>query len=260
MWKKLTDQAGYPIELGDVPMRIISLVPSQTELLHDLGLGDRVVGITKFCIHPGHWFREKNRVGGTKDVKVDCVRELVPDLVIANMEENRKEDVDEIRTFCPVWTTNIRSIPQALEMIRQVGEITATQGKAAAIIAEIREGWGRIRPAPKRVAYLIWQNPYMVAGGDTYIDSVMEACGWTNVFRHHGRYPTVTRDDLAEANIELLLLSSEPYPFKIKQLNEMKDFLSSCRVILVDGELFSWYGSRMRLLPEYLEELLDSLK
>jgi ABC-type Fe3+-hydroxamate transport system substrate-binding protein len=255
MWKKLTDQTGYQVALPKPPERIISLVPSQTELLQDLGLGEKVVGITKFCVHPEEWFRGKPRVGGTKNPRIGTIRDLAPDLVIANKEENRKEDVEAIRQFCPVWTSDVQTIEQALAMIRQVGEITDREEEAARIAGQIGEGLGKIVRRPGRVAYLIWKDPWMAAGSETFIDSVMATCGWENVFGGRERYPEVSLEEMKASSPEVLLLSSEPYPFKIRHLEYLRLHLPNADIRLVDGEMFSWYGSRMRLLPGYLEGL-----
>ncbi|MDP1589388.1 MAG: helical backbone metal receptor, partial [Prosthecobacter sp.] len=165
------DQLGREVKVPAPPQRIISLVPSQTELLSDLGLGDRVVGITKFCVHPEEWFRTKARVGGTKDVKLDVVRSLNPDLIIANREENVQGQIDTLSNEFPVWVSDVNDLPSALEMIASIAGITGTVGKGEELIGTIAQQFDGIIPQKERTAiYLIWKNPYMAAGSGTFID------------------------------------------------------------------------------------------
>ncbi|HEX5668217.1 MAG TPA: helical backbone metal receptor [Chitinophagaceae bacterium] len=255
MWKITIDQAGYELKLENIPRRIISVVPSQTELLYHLGLEEEVVGITKFCVHPEAWFRNKKRVGGTKTLDIDLIRELRPDLVIANKEENTKEDVLSLRAICPVWTSDIHTITEALAMIREVGGLVGKAAGANLLASEVRSGFGQIRPFGLRSAYLIWKNPFMAAGGDTFISDMMRAAGLENVFTNKSRYPEMDLEDLRAAGIELLLLSSEPYPFKMKDIESLNEVLPQTRIVLADGEMFSWYGSRMREFPAYLDSM-----
>lgn len=256
MWINSIDQTGFNVVLERVPEKIISVVPSQTELLFDLGLEAEVAGITKFCVHPGHWFRSKSRVGGTKNIMIDRVKALNPDLVIANKEENTLEDVEALRQICPVWTSDIHDFPGALEMIREVGELVNRREQAGALVTDILNGMAGIKKQKKRVAYLIWKNPYMVAGGDTFIHAMLEACGWENAFGHLSRYPEVSISDLEAEDIDLLLLSSEPYPFNLNDIQRLHKVLNEINVRLVDGEMFSWYGSRMQHFPDYVREML----
>jgi len=251
------------------PHRIVSLVPSQTELLYDLGLSEEVVGITKFCVHPPEWFRSKTRVGGTKNIRPEIIRKLKPDLIIANKEENVKEQVEAIMELAPVYVSDISDLPGALEMIGQVGQLTGRHTQAAGLIAAIRKGFEALAgsgalpagqpalqpPAPIPCAYFIWKNPWMVAGGDTFINDMLERAGFINVFRHMNRYPTVDMDTLAASGCRQVLLSSEPYPFKEKHLEAFREILPHAGVSLVDGEMFSWYGSRLHYAPAYFREL-----
>jgi ABC-type Fe3+-hydroxamate transport system substrate-binding protein len=235
--------------------RIISLVPSQTELLYDLGLSDRVVGITKFCVRPPAWYETKPRIGGTKTVDIQRVMDLKPDLVLANKEENVREQVEAISAFCPVWTSEVPTTQDALTMIRRVGELTDTQKAAEALALQIEAALAKQLPPKGRAAYLIWRKPYMAVGGDTFIRSMMEWAGFDNVFADRMRYPQIGADELAEANPDWILLSSEPFPFSDKHIRELSDICPKARVRLVDGELFSWYGSRMLHARTYFEQL-----
>jgi len=238
-------------------VRIVSLVPSQTELLYDLGLDEQVVGITKFCVHPQQWFRSKTRVGGTKSIHIDRVMALKPDLIIANKEENIKEQVDELAAQFRVWTSDISNLTQALQMIESIGEITQTISRATALIETISRRFSLLpaTPNPVRTAYLIWQNPYMTVGGDTFINDMLLRAGFENIFKDRLRYPEISLNEIAENDCRLLLLSSEPFPFKQNHIATLQQQLPSTKIILADGEMFSWYGSRLLLAPGYFEKL-----
>lgn len=257
--RSFTDQMGHKVDVPVLPQRIISLVPSQTELLYDLGLGERVVGITKFCVHPETWFKTKHRVGGTKKVDFDKVRALKPDLIIGNKEENKRKDIQELEKEFPVWMSDVRDLPGALDMITRVGELTGTQLQAADIVTRIEQGFADLHPLdpPRTAAYFIWREPYMVAGHGTFVNDMLARCGLVNVFDEgDARYPEITAQDLAEADPDTILLSSEPYPFKQKHFAELNMICPGTPVRVVDGELFSWYGSRLLRSPVYFRGLL----
>lgn len=253
------DQTGISISLVATPRRIISIVPSQTELLYDLGLDQEVVGITKFCMHPGSWFRTKTRVGGTKQLKMDTIHSLQPDLIIANKEENVKEQVEQLRQYYPVWTSDIHDLLSAYEMIEQVGIITGRHANAQSLVSQVKENFAQLATHSSQPAtvYLIWQNPYMTVGGDTFIHHMLSLAGFKNIYADRSRYPEISLEELQTANCELLLLSSEPFPFKEKHVSELQALLPHTRILLVDGEMFSWYGSRLRYAPAYFTELLQ---
>jgi ABC-type Fe3+-hydroxamate transport system substrate-binding protein len=252
-----TDQTGHTIRLARKPQRIISLVPSQTELLFDLGLNEEVVGITKFCVHPQQWFHNKTKIGGTKHVKMDVIHQLQPDLIIANKEENVKEQIEELSARYPVWISDVCNLEDACDMIIQVGAMTGKERSALLLVTKIKTKFSQPTthgPAIK-TAYLIWQEPYMTVGGDTFIHSMMEAAGFKNVFADKKRYPEITLDDLRIAHCQVVLLSSEPFPFRQKHLQQLQSLLPEMKVILVDGEMFSWYGSRLAEAPAYFAKL-----
>lgn len=257
MHRNFIDMTGHSVEINFPLQRIVSLVPSQTELLYDLGLEDEVVGITKFCVHPASWFREKKRIGGTKSVNIDLVKSLRPDLILANKEENTKEQIQELSRSLPVWTSDIQTLNDALCMIRNVGVLTGTMNRAMAIDKEIKNSFRNLKrsPSARRVAYLIWRDPYMCAGGDTFISDMIVNMGWENVFANEKRYPTVDAEELRQLDIDLVLLSSEPFPFKEDHITEIGNILPNAEVKLVDGEMFSWYGSRMLYSPNYFQHL-----
>lgn len=249
---------GREIEINFPPKRIISVVPSQTELLYHLGLDAEVIGITKFCVHPESWFRTKERIGGTKKLNIEKIRALKPDLIIANKEENEQQQIEELAKEFPVWISDIQTLPQALQMIQVVGLITGTEQKANELVEEIVAGFTKLHKAatPKRVAYFIWYNPWMTVGADTFISNMIKTIGWQNVFADTTRYPEVTLHDLKQKDPEMVLLSSEPYPFKEKHIEEIKAVLPNADVQLVDGEMFSWYGSRMKEAVRYMQDLV----
>jgi ABC-type Fe3+-hydroxamate transport system substrate-binding protein len=241
------------------PQRIISLVPSQTELLFDLGLEEEVVGITKFCVHPMHWFRTKARVGGTKQIHTDLVAALHPDLIIANKEENVKEQIEELEKIAPVWVSEVSSVDEAYQMILDIGNITGKAEKARALTASIRQAFDILTLSPAdqrlRTAYLIWKDPYMTIGGDTFIHDMLRKCGFENVFSEMTRYPEISVETLRAKKIDVLLLSTEPYPFGQQHIAILAKELPGTKILLADGEYFSWYGSRMLHAPVYMHEL-----
>lgn len=237
-------------------MKIISTVPSQTELLYDLGLEDQVVGITKFCVHPKSWFESKNRIGGTKTLNIERIKALKPDLIIANKEENTKEQIEELMQSFNVHLTDVASVEDSILMIRDIGRLTDTEMKANQISEEINKLLNqKIKIKSRRAAYLIWKDPYMTVGKDTYIHSMMSHLGFENVFSAKTRYPELSIEELKQLKPEFILLSSEPYPFKEKHKIEFMQHLPEAKVEIVDGEAFSWYGSRMLKKIEYLIQL-----
>lgn len=254
-----TDQIGHSCTLDIVPRRIISLVPSQTELLHDLGLTDEVVGITKFCVHPEEWFRVKTRIGGTKQVHVDQVAALQPDLIIANKEENLKEQVETLRSVAPVWVSDVNTLADALEMITSLGIIVGRQNESTRLVENIRREFASLpfihESHRTKAAYLIWKDPFMTVGGDTFISDMMVHAGLHNVFGDQQRYPELSIEQIRNSGCRLLLLSSEPYPFKMADLAALQLSLPDVEIKLVDGEMFSWYGSRLLQAPRYFKGL-----
>jgi len=251
----------HPAGLGYIPKRIISLVPSQTELLYDLGLNTETVGITKFCVHPPAWFNTKHRIGGTKNTDLKKVRQLQPDLIIANKEENVQEQVEMLALDFPVWVTDVYDLDSALGMMADLGRLTGKIMEATEMIKQVNLRFNEIRPASGlNTAYLIWREPYMAAGGDTFIHDMLDRCGLKNIYGNQKRYPQIQLKDLAKAGCRLLLLSSEPYPFKQKHIDELQNQLPSTKILLADGELFSWYGSRMLQAPAYFMNLHQQIK
>jgi len=244
-------------QLNFIPQRIVSLVPSQTELLHYFNLELETVGITKFCLHPKEWYRTKVRVGGTKTVNLSTIKKLNPDLIIANKEENVKEQIEELANHFNVLVTDVNNFEDALLMIKNIGALTGKSTQAISLIEKINTEFEKIilPHAPIKTAYLIWNKPYMTIGGDTFINDILLKGGFQNIFANETRYPEITVDQLKTKNCELVLLSSEPYPFKQKHVDELQLQLPGVKIMLADGEMFSWYGSRMLYVPEYLKSV-----
>ncbi len=254
------DALGRRVRLDAPPRRIVSLVPSQTELLAALGLDAEVVGLTRFCVHPEGWKARKTIVGGTKTVNAGRVRTLAPDLVLANHEENDRDDVEELAALASVYVTDVADVPGALAMIRTVGALADRQPAADALADAVGVGFG-VLPTyePLRALYLIWRDPWMTVGGDTFVSDVMARAGLANAAAEHTRYPALTDAEIAALAPEVVLLSSEPYPFAETHVAEVQALVPEARIRLVDGEAFSWYGSRLRHTPAVLRELRDRL-
>lgn len=253
-----TDQTENTITLKGIPKRIISLVPSQSELLWDLGLRKELVGITKFCIHPDEMYKTIERVGGTKKLNIEKIRALKPDLIIGNKEENEQSQVEELRKEFPIWMSDIYDLSDAYEMITAVAEITDKKKKAEQIIKAIQDKFSKLDIAKftgKKVAYFIWYDPFMIAAPDTFINYILEKLGMINAFSYLTRYPEINASQIKGADPDLIFLSSEPFPFKEKHVAELQQICPHAEILLVDGEMFSWYGSRLQFAPDYFKTL-----
>ncbi|WP_262383921.1 helical backbone metal receptor [Hymenobacter lutimineralis] len=253
----VTDQMNRRVAVPFPPQRIVSLVPSQTELLFDLGLGDRVVGVTKFCLHPTEARTQAKVIGGTKNFHFEAIAALNPDLILGNKEENYQEGIEQLAARHPVWMSDISNLPEALDMIRRVGLLTSRPEAAANLAVSINASFEALTPpaTTETAAYFIWRAPYMVAAGGTFINDLLQRAGYENVFGHATRYPEVSAEALREAAPQHVLLSSEPYPFSEKHLSEFKAICPTANVRVVDGELFSWYGSRLQHSAAYFRQL-----
>jgi ABC-type Fe3+-hydroxamate transport system substrate-binding protein len=257
--RTITDMMGRSFSVSEIPKRIVSVVPSQTELLYELGLNDEVVGITKFCIHPDEWFHSKTRVGGTKNINQEIILGLKPDIVIANMEENTQSELEELAKHVPVWISDVRNLDDALRMIELLGDLLDKSEEAEKIILKIRRDFDLLKPIskPRKALYLIWREPFMAINSDTFIHDMMMRCGLINVSSEaETRYPQLSPEQVHALNPELVLLSSEPYPFAEKHMAEIQRLLPKARIGLVDGEAFSWYGSRLTQSAPYFKQLI----
>lgn len=252
------DQMGRQVALVKRPKRIVSLVPSQTELLVDLGLTDQLVGVTKFCVHPKGLKQQKTIIGGTKDFRFDVIRSLEPDLIIANKEENYKEGIEVLEQEFPVWVSDIYNLSDAYKMMADIGEITCTEVEAKGLIDEIQKTWLQDLKNLGTALYLIWQEPLIGVGGNTFINDMLKMHGFENVLKSD-RYPSLQMRDVEDLDPNFIFLSSEPYPFEEKHLEVFRKRFPRAKVVLVDGEIFSWYGSRLLKAPVYMKSLISQL-
>ncbi len=235
-------------------MRIISLVPSITETLIDLA-PEMVIGRTKFCIHPADFVKKLPVVGGTKNFHPEKVRELRPDLVIVNKEENEKEPVEELMKDLNVMVTNIKNLDDNYKLIRELGEIVGQQKKAEEICQKtIRIFEENHLKQSIRTGYMIWRKPYMTVGGDSFVNHILEMLGFINIFNDRKRYPEIELKELDET--ELIILSTEPYPFSEKHIPEFSSELPDKKIIVADGEAFAWFGSRLSKLEDFYKNLV----
>jgi len=255
-----TDQLGRKVRINYPPKRIISLVPSQTELLFDLGLGERIVGVTKFCIHPAEKLTRITKVGGTKQLNLNVIQNLRPDLIIGNKEENEQTQVEFLMQNYPVWISDIVTLPDALQMITAIGGLTGTPAAADGLVNRITDDFGQLKLSVnnKKVLYLIWQKPFMAVGHDTFINDMLQRCGFVNAAEDK-RYPEISTSGIKKLTVDIILLSTEPYPFKQKHITQFQDMMPGSKVLLVDGEMFSWYGSRLQFAASYFRQLIATV-
>lgn len=260
------DQTGRIVTLSETPRRIVSLVPSQTELLCSLGLEACIVGVTKFCVHPDYIKKNSVVVGGTKQVRLKKIKELKPDIILCNKEENTKEMVGELQQIAPVHVSDIFTVNDSLQLISQYGEIFDCEQKAGEIRNDILQKYTDHKAAlydeePKKVAYFIWKDPWMVAANDTFIDHLLALNKYQNVFSGLKRYPEISKAQLKDIERpDVIFLSSEPYPFKEEHIKEVNELFEGVQVKLVDGEYFSWYGSRLSEAFVYFTQLRKQLQ
>lgn len=256
------NHSNLPLPYTNSPKRIISLVPSQTELLYTFGMDEYVVGITKFCVHPPEWKQSKSIVGGTKQLHIEKIKTLSPDLIIANKEENVREQIETISHIAPVWVTEVNHLEDALCMIHEMGEICRKKVLANQCTTNIQNNFSLLKPLQprKKAAYIIWKQPLMVAASQTFIHEMLMLCGFINVFENKQRYPAITEKELITTAPELILLSSEPYPFQEKHIHYFQQMLPHSTIILIDGEMFSWYGSRLLYSADYFKTLIENIQ
>jgi len=260
---ELRDQIGKDVRLSGPAQRIVSIVPSQTELLFDMGLNEEVVGITKFCIHPKIWFETKTRVGGTKKLNLELIESLNPDLIIANKEENSKEEIEWLQARFVVYTSDILDLKQAYRMMRDIGYLTGRDLEVSKIIDNIENErliYSSSGESQGNALYFIWKNPYMTVREDTFISSMMSMAGWENALddEFESRYPVLEVADMIAFNPQYIFLSTEPYPFQEKDIHELQVSLPNAKILVVDGEMFSWYGSRLKKSFEYFANLRNT--
>ncbi len=248
------DHLHRKVTLLKLPERIVSLVPSQTELLVELGVADRLVGVTKFCVHPSGLRNKKTIVGGTKNYRFEVIAGLKPDLIIGNKEENEKVGIEKLASEFPVWMSDVVTFEDSLRMILDIGVLTGTSLEANRIKTQLMADFGHPVPKKGSAVYLIWNDPMMVAGGGTFIDEMLVRAGFENLIKED-RYPVVVMEELRAMAPEYVLLSSEPFPFKEKHTRIFKKELPGAKIRIVDGEMFSWYGSRLLHAKAYFEKM-----
>jgi ABC-type Fe3+-hydroxamate transport system substrate-binding protein len=256
----IIDQLNRSIQINQIPKRIVSLVPSQTELIYDLGLESSIVGITKFCVHPHHLISNVSVVGGTKQVHFDKIKILNPDIILCNKEENTQEMIEELEKIAPVHLSDIYSIEDCLELINMYGSLFSVEDKAEKIITKIKkeqqEFHFHIKNQPQlKTAYFIWKNPWMVAAKNTFINALLSESKFENYFKELERYPEIDLEKELDKDVEVIMLSTEPFPFKEEHVKELKLKFPQAKVLLVDGEMFSWYGSRLIKVFDYFKRL-----
>ncbi|MDN3492706.1 ABC transporter substrate-binding protein [Winogradskyella bathintestinalis] len=256
----MKDQLQREFHLKNTPKRIVSLVPSQTELLVDLGLEHSIVGVTKFCVHPKHLRLSKKVVGGTKQINLQKIKDLKPDIILCNKEENTKEMIEELEAMAPIHVSDIYNLGDCYELIEMYGEIFQVEREASELISNIqkeRETFQlQIKATEKqRVAYFIWKNPWMVAASDNFIDAMITEAGFLNAFKDKKRYPEIELEDVNLKEADYIFLSSEPFPFRQEHVLEFQLKFPEKVIKIVDGELFSWYGSRLLKSFNYFKNL-----
>ena len=261
----IKDALSTAFELESTPKRIVCLVPSLTETLCDLGLEEKIVGITKFCVHPFHLKSTKKIIGGTKKVHYEKIRLLAPDFIIANKEENTEEMVVELRKICPVWVTDIVTVEDVVQTITDFGKLFNCRMEARKWTDKITFGFENFKRFSsslkiKKTVYFIWKNPYMVAGTGTFIDELLQLNKFENCYKNLDRYPEIDLEQLEkEHDPEVILLSSEPYPFSDADAFEIGRNTHHAKTIFVDGEMFSWYGTRLHQSFDYFRKVHSKL-
>ena len=237
-------------------MKVISLVPSITEALFDLGLTENeIVGRTKFCIHPSEKVKNIEIIGGTKNLNIEKIKSLKPDLILANKEENVKDQVEVLIKDFKVIVYNTETIEDNYYLVKNLGLLFNKEERAQLFNLKIYEVLSLAKINEKiKAAYLIWKNPYMTIGSDTFIHNILSEIGFENIFKNQTRYPEIQVEDLAEADV--IMLSSEPFPFKEKHITELKEFYPDKKIIIVDGEAFSWYGTHIAKCEDYFKKLI----
>ncbi|MBU2919981.1 ABC transporter substrate-binding protein [Winogradskyella psychrotolerans] len=256
----MKDQLKREIQLKKTPKRIISLVPSQTELLVDLGLEASIVGVTKFCVHPKHLRISKAVVGGTKQISLEKIKALRPDIILCNKEENTKDIIESLEAIAPIHVSDIYNLEDCFELITMYGEIFNIKRTTSTLVANIqlkREAFQlQYQHIDKlKVAYFIWKKPWMVAASDNFIDAMITEAGFINSYSNEKRYPEIDLNDPKLKEADLIFLSSEPFPFKEAHVVELQSKFPEKTIKVVDGELFSWYGSRLLKSYSYFQTL-----
>jgi ABC-type Fe3+-hydroxamate transport system substrate-binding protein len=256
-WMQAVDDLGFKLDLAAAPRRIVSLVPSWTETLFSFGFEAEIIGVTRYCVEPAEAVAKVPKIGGTKNPEIRAILDLQPDLVIANAEENRREDIERLRAGgVAVFTTYPRTVASAVDSILKLGNVVDRPAQAGAMarkivksVSEIETGLGAWTKLRFRVFCPVWKNPWIAFNGDTYAHDVLRMLGFNNIYATAGeRYPRVTLEEARELRPDFVLLPNEPYEFDAKDVEELKPLLPpplSRRVVLINGRDLHWYGARM---------------
>ncbi len=255
---RVIDQTGFQLSFNKPPQKIISLVPSISETFAHVGLQKSLVGITKFCIHPHELYTGVKKIGGTKNPKVHQMKLLQPDFIIANKEENKEEDITILREMTQVYVSDISTINHLIAFFNDM-EAIFQNGNFACLIPHLEKIASFEETMKLNVCYLIWKNPWMTVGNDTFIHFMLHKFGFNNIFKNQTRYPIVSLDDIRALKPDVVFLSSEPYPFKKSELQHISQILPECKVVFINGEMCSWYGTRLFQATHYLRGLHSSL-
>jgi iron complex transport system substrate-binding protein len=258
MQKTVFDHLSRKVTFNYPPKRIVSLVPSISELIVDLGLENELVGITKYCVHPSNLLKSKTIVGGTENIDIELITSLNPDIIIANREENNKSDIAKINDY-PVFVSYIKTFDEALSFITDIGHLTNKEKQSHDIVNKIIQGFKNLdsNKSNNKAAYIIWKEPFITVNNNTFTHSMLEKAGFDNVFSDlKEAYPKITKEDILQANPDYILLASEPYPFNNKHVDEYSLLFKNSKILPVDGEIFSWYGSHLIKAPQYFKQLL----
>ncbi len=261
---EVTDALGRHVRLKEKPQRIVSLFPSQTHLLAHLGLDKEVAGITRFCKFPETWKKEKTVIGGTKDLKIERIIRLQPGLILANKEENTKEQIERLMDIAPVYVSDVMTWDDNLKFIRDVGLLTRKESEAGRLIDALqhrKQSFEQKSLSRHTALYFIWKKPWMTAGKETFIHTMMHQAGFENITpENRGRYPVWEAADLKKLRPAVVLMSSEPYPFKPeKDSDEIRSLFPYSKILFVKGEPFTWFGAYPLQSFDYFETLKNQV-
>jgi ABC-type Fe3+-hydroxamate transport system substrate-binding protein len=246
---KITDHLNRTVILKSKPERVVSMVPSLTETLADLGLAENLVAVTRFCKYPSNVVNTLPKIGGPKNINLEKIIDLKPDFVVAVKEENNKKQVLSLAEHVPVFVFDINTLEDSFDMLQLLGTIFEIQEISAQWIKRIKEKLEILKPSvvAEKTLYMIWKKPWMAAGKSTFIGSMMQVAGFNNLIS--GRYPEISENEMRKA--DAILLATEPYHFNENDRKQLQEMFSGTRVIIVDGEMFTWYGTHMLKAFDY---------
>lgn len=259
--KTFIDQTGREIQIADKLNSIVSLVPSLTELLFFFKMDDKITGITDFCVHPADKTEKIIKVGGPLNFSIEKIKALKPDLIVASKSENNKQKILELAKNFPVFISDVKNLEDAYKLIEKLGNICNQTELAQNLTQNLASGFDRLStPLAVSAVYLVWEKPYIVAGNETFIHDILKNIGIDNSFVHLKGYQKIIGKQLSEIKADILLLPSEPYAFDKSHIEHYKKLLPDSKILLVDGQLFCWYGNRLLLAINYLKNLKSLIK